>query len=149
MTLDAFLALLSQVRERKNGWWEACCPAHDDRSPSLKIRAGDRGLIIKCWTGCSTVAVCEALGIKVKDLFYDGKPDAAAYRKRKAQQLAVYEQRRREGQRIDRLREADYFVRSRRGLDISGWRDAQLDAELGLLATAYILLEGDPTWLNS
>jgi hypothetical protein len=38
---------------RKSGpWWSCRCPAHDDRSPSLSLRDGDRGLIIRCWAGC-------------------------------------------------------------------------------------------------
>jgi putative DNA primase/helicase len=34
------------------GWWQCRCPAHDDRSPSLSLRDGDRALIVKCWAGC-------------------------------------------------------------------------------------------------
>jgi hypothetical protein len=33
-------------------WWSCRCPAHDDRSPSLSIRDGDRRLIVRCWGGC-------------------------------------------------------------------------------------------------
>jgi hypothetical protein len=28
------------------------CPAHDDRSPSLSVRQGDRGFLVHCYAGC-------------------------------------------------------------------------------------------------
>jgi hypothetical protein len=41
-------------RARRSGrWWSCCCPAHDDRSPSLSIRDGrGGGLIAVCHAGC-------------------------------------------------------------------------------------------------
>jgi hypothetical protein len=42
------------------------CPAHDDRSPSLSVRPGDRRLLFHCFAGCETVRVIrslEALGL--------------------------------------------------------------------------------------
>jgi hypothetical protein len=46
-----------------------------------------------------------------------------------------------EGWTLDALRAAEYFVRSRSGLDISAWNETQLDEELNALASAYLLLE--------
>lgn len=37
---------------RAGRWWSCRCPAHDDRSPSLSLRDGDRDLIVRCWAGC-------------------------------------------------------------------------------------------------
>lgn len=47
------------------------CPAHDDRHPSLQVaEARDGSVILKCWSGgCSTEAICSALGLEKKDLF--------------------------------------------------------------------------------
>lgn len=39
-----------------------CCPAHDDRSPSLSIRQGDRGLLVHCYAGCLNADVLRVLG---------------------------------------------------------------------------------------
>lgn len=48
----------------------ACCPAHADRSPSLSIREGiDGRVLLHCFAGCSVESVCDALRIKVSDLF--------------------------------------------------------------------------------
>jgi hypothetical protein len=50
--------------------WKARCPAHDDRNPSLSIKEGSDGrVLLHCFAGCSTDAVCSALGMKTADLF--------------------------------------------------------------------------------
>jgi hypothetical protein len=37
------------------------CPAHDDHHPSLSIRVGRRALLFKCFAGCDTMAVLQAI----------------------------------------------------------------------------------------
>jgi hypothetical protein len=37
------------------------CPAHDDRTPSLSIRQGDRGFLVHCYAGCSNTDVLREL----------------------------------------------------------------------------------------
>ncbi|MEM1330161.1 MAG: DUF3987 domain-containing protein [Planctomycetota bacterium] len=50
--------------------WTSCCPAHDDRSPSLSISDGDDGrVLLHCHAGCQTTEVLEALGLHMSDLF--------------------------------------------------------------------------------
>src|SRR4030095_9820072 len=70
-TLETVLAKLRNVTgPNANGWYEALCPAHDDRRRSLGIKAGDTGsVILKCQAGCATEAVVEALGLTMRDLF--------------------------------------------------------------------------------
>ena len=49
--------------------WMACCPAHEDGSPSLSIqRTGDR-VLVHCFAGCGTAEVVEAVGLSLSDLF--------------------------------------------------------------------------------
>jgi len=55
------------IVERLGGRWSAggglCrCPAHDDRTPSLSVRVGDRRLLFHCFAGCEIRAVLRALG---------------------------------------------------------------------------------------
>jgi hypothetical protein len=52
------------------GRWQARCPAHPDRSPSLAITEGDEGrVLVRCWVGCDTQAILAALGLTMRDLF--------------------------------------------------------------------------------
>jgi len=126
--------------------WSARCPAHDDRSPSLQISEGERGLLIRCWAGCTLTAICANLGIELKDLFTDAlDPDprqrrvAAEERDRQRQKRERHAEQ--QGTLIDALREADYFVQSRRRIDISTWSHDRLNDELNSLGDAYRLLE--------
>lgn len=48
-------------RKTSNGW-SACCPAHDDREPSLSISEGvDRKVLLYCFAGCEKGNVIAAL----------------------------------------------------------------------------------------
>lgn len=71
MTLDSFLAQLEHVTPRGNGRYAARCPAHIDRSPSLSISEGDKGLLLRCFAGCTVAEISAALGLTVGDLFFD------------------------------------------------------------------------------
>ena len=46
----------------------ACCPAHDDKHPSLSINEDNGKILVKCWTGCSVESIVSAIGIETKDL---------------------------------------------------------------------------------
>jgi len=59
-------ALAAALVQRLGGTWKPgggmCrCPAHDDRSPSLSVRIGDRALLFKCFAGCDTRDVIRAM----------------------------------------------------------------------------------------
>lgn len=80
--IDALLSHLSKVRRTGEGRYMACCPAHDDRSPSMTIRdVGDGRILIHCFSGCSTEEILGAIGMDFTDLFPERLPDAGAIRK--------------------------------------------------------------------
>lgn len=73
---EAIQRTLSALREhghepkRTGAGWSCRCPAHDDRTPSLSIHAGDDGrALVKCHAGCTVDAVCGAIGLRPADLF--------------------------------------------------------------------------------
>jgi hypothetical protein len=67
---DRLLARLEKVRSVGAGKWKACCPAHEDRDPSLAIREADDGrLLIYCFAGCSAAEVLAAVGLSLGDLY--------------------------------------------------------------------------------
>lgn len=69
MNVEEVLSRLHGVR-KSGGGWVARCSGHDDKSPSLSIKASDDGtILLNCHTGCSVETVCAGLGIEPKDLF--------------------------------------------------------------------------------
>ena len=47
---------------KAGGCWMACCPAHEDRSPSLSIHDSDDGkVLVHCFAGCDQETVIAAL----------------------------------------------------------------------------------------
>ncbi|MGA3268092.1 MAG: AAA family ATPase [Verrucomicrobiota bacterium] len=69
MDTTSFLGLLQGVKKSGSGW-QAKCPAHDDRTPSLSVSEGPDGrTLLHCHGGCNPEAVCAAVGITEADLF--------------------------------------------------------------------------------
>jgi hypothetical protein len=74
--IDDLLSRLDKVRKTGPGRWIACCPAHDDKSPSLSIRELEDGrVLLHCHCGCSPADVLAAVGLEFADLF---PPDSRA-----------------------------------------------------------------------
>ena len=70
MSADILLSLLSKVKQTKPGSWLACCPAHDDKSPSLGIReTADGRVLVHCFAGCAVHEIVSAVGLDASDLF--------------------------------------------------------------------------------
>lgn len=67
------LARLLHARRTGRGKWLARCPSHGrDRHPSLSITEGKSAVLLKCWShDCTPKSICDALGIRVGDLFYE------------------------------------------------------------------------------
>jgi hypothetical protein len=67
--LQRILNLLDGVHATANGY-QARCPAHDDRTPSLSLAKGDDGrVLLHCHAGCSAEAITSVIGIRMHDLF--------------------------------------------------------------------------------
>ena len=61
---------LNGVKETGRGKWQAVCPSHDDKHPSLNIKERDDGaLLLKCWAGCSADEIVSTVGLELADLF--------------------------------------------------------------------------------
>ena len=73
MSPEALLARLSGVRRSGSGW-QALCPAHEDRNPSLSIGVGNGKILVHCHAGCSVESICAALKIKISNLFPHSRP---------------------------------------------------------------------------
>jgi hypothetical protein len=70
MAVDALLSRLAKVKQTGKDRWLACCPAHNDKTPSLTVRALDDGrILVHCFSGCGAVDVVESVGLAMTDLF--------------------------------------------------------------------------------
>lgn len=72
--LGDVLSRLEGVR-REGQQYKAICPSHADGSPSLAVRIGDRAILLKCYAGCTHREVCESIGLREEQLFYDFDPE--------------------------------------------------------------------------
>jgi len=78
LRIDAFLERLENVRPSGSGF-TGRCPSHDDRVSSLGVAENGDKLLVTCHAGCPTEDVVAAMGLTMRDLFYDngnGQPEA-------------------------------------------------------------------------
>jgi predicted protein tyrosine phosphatase len=66
--IDKLLSRLDKVKRTTSNSWLACCPAHDDRTPSLTLTDRDGRILIHCFAGCSTESVLGAIGLDWDDI---------------------------------------------------------------------------------
>jgi hypothetical protein len=80
------LSKLGKVKSRGRDSWIACCPAHDDKSPSLKIDIKNGKILIKCWSGCSVEDILGAVGLEFSDIL----PDTPIYHRSSGKKPSLY-----------------------------------------------------------
>ncbi len=72
MRVEEILGRLDKVRRTGERNWIACCPAHDDKSPSMSVCDDVTGkVLVHCFGGCSAREIVEAVGLNLADLFAD------------------------------------------------------------------------------
>lgn len=87
MSIETFLNRLEKVKRRGHGQWMACCPVHQEKTPSLSIKDDNGTILIHCFgCGAGGVDVCGAVGIEPSELFppsdhidYVAKPKRAYF----------------------------------------------------------------------
>lgn len=77
------VAMLEKPKPLNKNTWIACCPAHDDKTPSFQIKElSDGKILFHCFAGCSVSEICAALEIDIGDLFPDEGGIPVPYRHR-------------------------------------------------------------------
>lgn len=138
MHIEKLLHQLQQVRRTPRGH-TARCPAHIDKTPSLSVSEGERGILIKCWAGCTLQAICQTLGIREADLFFDAsvprgqRPTPKPAKKVDRVKLAF----RFELAALDFRLRSDRILTASRDLSPDMLTDADLDRALSHVAQAY------------
>lgn len=87
MRIDEFVSRLHKARRTSKNSWMACCPAHDDKNPSMTVSEGSDGrILVHCFSHeCSITDIVEAVGLKVSDLM----PENLGYIRMKPLKMAV------------------------------------------------------------
>lgn len=68
--IEKLLNGLTKVKRTGRDSWMACCPAHDDKSPSMTITQTAEGMVLlHCFAGCPTEEVLGAIGLTFEDLY--------------------------------------------------------------------------------
>jgi len=66
----SIISACKKARQTGPDSWVACCPAHEDKNPSMTVRETPEGMVlVHCFAGCSLEDICGAVGVKVEDLF--------------------------------------------------------------------------------
>ena len=69
MSVEVLLERLRKVRQSSPGKWVACCPAHEDGTPSLSIRECEDGrVLIHCFALCAPEAILSAVELSFLDV---------------------------------------------------------------------------------
>ena len=137
MTLDALLSQLDNVTPRGSRSM-ATCPAHADKNPSLSVSEGERGILLKCWAGCSAQEICVSLGINQHDLFFDAplpRGHRSAPRPVKIDRAALAF--RYELGALDLRLRAERIIEAGKQLDLDSLNDHELDRAMNAMAKAH------------
>jgi len=74
--LDNFVSRLNKAKRTGKDSWIACCPAHQDKNPSMTIKEVQEGmLLVHCFAGCSITDIVGAIGMDLSDLMPDRVAD--------------------------------------------------------------------------
>ncbi len=91
--MERFMAALRNhgYEPRTAGAGHVCrCPGHDDHNPSLSINEGRDGrVLIHCHAGCTSAAVCNAVGLQESDLFEPDPSRRNGHAPRRSQSIPV------------------------------------------------------------
>ena len=87
MNIENVLSRLDKVRSTGRDRWTCCCPAHEDKSPSMHIKLDDSGrILINCKAGCGIEDILGAAGLEWSDVM----PDDDNHETKKPQKKIMY-----------------------------------------------------------
>ncbi len=136
VTTEVFLTMIDGVRRSTRGY-VARCPGHTDRSPSLSIRGGDDGrILVHCFAGCTTVEICSALGLSVRDLFKNDRASRRPHLVRPARFNEGALDFRLQLHALDLRLRAELIVAAGTDLNPTAWSEGEWDQAMESIACA-------------
>lgn len=143
MAIDLPTLLLDPIERRGVTLSRCPVPSHGkgygDRNRSLQTRRGSRAWLVKCWAGCDLAEICQAMGLRISDLFEDtplprgSRPIPKPPRRPDRQQIAFQFELR----GIVLQERAERTLAAAGGLDTSEWSDADFDMAMATVTRAY------------
>jgi DNA primase len=115
MNAQDVLDLVEKVTGGK-GKWMACCPAHQDKSPSLAINEAKDRILIHCFAGCGAEDIAAAIGLNISDLFYSKLAVGELTERKRLRYEEVLKSERTKA-RLEQTLEMEYLAKSK--IDIS------------------------------
>lgn len=80
MSAETFLSHCQKVKRTGPGRWICCCPAHEDKNPSMNVRElPDGKVLVICRAGCSNDAILAATGLHWTALFPESDIGRSTY----------------------------------------------------------------------
>jgi archaellum biogenesis ATPase FlaH len=73
MTFDQFLEKFPGLKTGRGHKRMVLCPCHHDTTPSLSVTFKYPRILIHCHANCDPEAICQALGLRLADLFVEPK----------------------------------------------------------------------------
>lgn len=71
MKVNELLSRLKKVKRTGEGRYVACCPAHEDKSPSMTIYVTPKTVLLHCFAGCEASEILGAIGMEFSELYAD------------------------------------------------------------------------------
>ncbi len=68
--MQTFLSKFKGVKQVRGGYMVQC-PCHDDKTASLSIGMGDKGIVLHCFSDCKTDDILRKVGVTWRDLCTD------------------------------------------------------------------------------
>ncbi|NBW20335.1 MAG: hypothetical protein EBR82_71445, partial [Caulobacteraceae bacterium] len=69
IVIDALTDHGSKLKRYSATKYQAQCPSHDDRTPSLSVEWKDGTTVLNCHAGCATKTILDILDLTFLDLF--------------------------------------------------------------------------------
>jgi hypothetical protein len=148
MELEDLAAHFKQVRLNGRGF-QAECPAHEDRDPSLTVSRGETGWLVTCFAGCTFADVVAATGLPSLAFKFGGRSEStslitslAARRKLRA----MIEEIRPIPYRLGEIAEVALCVPAERMRDIRAWYPTWVDLPLKDALKMQIVMMDTVIW---
>lgn len=139
--IDDVLSKLRKVKRRGSGRWLACCPVHNDKTPSLSIRDDNGTILIHCFgCGASGVDVCGAIGVDVNALFPESDYlgySAEDYKKNAKNRSGLSAAQVLESLRFNSAVVAQHLLRVKKNIEVNQEDVERFDHAIYAISTAY------------